>query len=624
MTETTATPNPESTAPFKANEWREPQVTVKTLESGELRVIPAHPLKAEADTNLVAQLADVAAEFPDRVFLAQRGGDDQWRKITYREADQITAAIAQGLINLGCQAGERAMILSENSLEHGLFMLAALKAQLVVVPVSPGYSLLSQDHQKVRRIYEQTEPAVVFVQDADRYARVIAALDLASQPLVLVNGGAPGDQSLTFESLASTPITEAVAESCAQITPDTIAKILFTSGSTGEPKGVLNNHRNLCFVHRSLASVVTIDKYTNPPIFLDWLPWHHTFGGNQNFNRIIRYAGTLYLDDGKPLPGEFAKTLRNLKEIPVTTYSTVPAVYPMLLDALEKDAELRQMFFSKLNWLAYGGSDMPQSTYDRIQKIAVAETGHRYPLIAGMGSTETCSTVSVVHWNNEEMGNIGLPVPGTELKLIPVGDKFEMRVKGPQVMPGYYQQPEKNAESFDADGFFKTGDAVRWIDPNDPNKGLKFAGRVSEDFKLLNGTWVHTGALRNALVSALSPLISDLVVCGQDKEFLSIMAWPNEAGVRKLLSEPEANLGELLAGEAFRQLLRERLEQFNGVHKQSSMRIRRALILQEPPSLDANEITDKRYINQRAVLDRRADQVERLYQAQPDDGVICV
>lgn len=611
-------------APFKFNTMREPAVTVKTEASGVQIVASAHPLKDEVEGNLISLLRETAEEFPERVFLAQRGSDDQWRKITYHQVEVTTSALAQALLNLGCKPGERAMILSENSLEHGLFMLAALKAQLVVVPVSPGYSLLSQDYAKVRRIVEQTEPSVVFVQDLERYSRVVAALNLAQKPLVYVKGKAISDSCLAYENLIATPITEAVENSCAQITPDTIAKILFTSGSTGEPKGVVNSHRNLVYVQRALASVVTIDKYNDPPVSLDWLPWHHTFGGNQNFNRIIRYGGTLYLDDGKPLPGQFQKTLRNLKEVPVTTYSTVPAVFPMLMDALEKDEELCNMFFSKLNWMGYGGSDMPQSTYERIQKIAVKATGKRYPLIAGMGSTETCANISVVHWNEEQMGNIGLPIPGSELKLIPVGDKYEMRVKGPQVTPGYYQLPEKNAEEFDADGFLKTGDAVRWIDPEHPEKGLKFSGRVSEDFKLLNGTWVHTGALRNTLVSALAPLVMDAVICGQDKDFLAAMVWANEPGVRRLFSDSETPLEQLTSSEQYRRLLTEKLQEYNQEHKQSTTRIRRLVVLQEPPSLDDNEITDKRYINQRAVLDRRAEDVLRLYAEEPGADIICM
>jgi len=377
-------------------------------------------------------------------------------------------------------------------------------------------------------------------------------------------------------------------------------------------------------VQSALGAVVHIDRDEEPVALLDWLPWHHTFGGNQNFNRTLYYAGTLYIDDGKPLPGFFQEALRNLKEVKVTTFSTVPAAYPFVLDALEKDPELRANVFSKLRWFSYGGSDMPQKIYDRIQAISIKQTGMRYPVITALGSTETSAIVTAIHWTNEKMGNIGLPVPGTTLKLVPLGNKYELRVKGPQVIAEYFNAPELTAESFDEDGFLLTGDAVSWVDPEHPEEGLRFSGRVAEDFKLLNGTWVQTGGLRSKLVSALSPLVSDLVVCGHDKSYISIMAWPNEPGIRALLNDQSTPLEELVNGEPYRHYFKERLEQFNTAHDHASSRVKRVLMLDEPPSLDENEITDKRYINQRRVLERRNDQVIRLYAEMPDNIVMCL
>lgn len=603
--------------PFRPNHWEDPKITVTVIDNGE-QIVESPRQPSPVPANVVVMFQQTVAKVPDHPFLARRNAEGEWVKLSYREADQRSDAVAQWLLSLGLAKHTPVMILSENSLEHAIFMFGALKAGMPVAPVSPSYSLLSADHQKVKRIFEMVEPGVVFVQDADKYGRALTALSVGEIPVVTVQGQFDGARTVSFADVESTEVTDEVAASIAAIEGDSVAKILFTSGSTGEPKGVVNTHTNLCSPPAQLDAVGGI---ATPPVFLDWLPWHHTFGGNQNMHRIIYYCGTMYIDDGKPLPGLFETTIKNLRDLQVTLFTTVPAVFPILLDVMEQDPVLRKNFFAKLESISYGGSDMPQTVFDRIQKMAIEETGQRIAVLTALGSTESSAIITAVHWNNERMGNIGLPTPGSVMKLIPLGDKFEMRIKGPQMTSGYFKAPDKTAEAFDEEGFFRTGDAVRWADESDPNKGLLFAGRVAEDFKLLSGTWVHTGSLRNAVVSALGPLVLDVVITGQDKEYIGAMVWPNETGIRAVLKEPDMPMSDLLQLPAFRSVLQQRLQAYNEANSQASCRIRRLLILTEPPSLDDNEITDKRYVNQRAVLDRRTDQVERLYSERPDAAV---
>ena len=480
--------------------------------------------------------------------------------------------------------------------------------------------MFSQDHAKLKRIAELTTPTAIFVQDTARYARALDALSDYACPVIAVQAGRNG--VLNFESLLAAREPGLVDASVKAIQGEDIAKLLFTSGSTGEPKGVINTHHNMCFPHAALSAVFHPDQEQTTPVTLDWLPWHHTFGGNQNFNRTLYYAGTMYIDDGKPTPELFGRTVRNLREIAVTAYSTVPAVYGVLLDLLEKDVALCRQFFSRLEWLSYGGADLPQSLFDRIQTLAVRETGQKIPVITALGSTESNSILTIVHWNNETMGNIGLPVPGTQMKLIPVGDKFEMRVKGPQMARGYYHDEAKTAEAFDEEGYFRTGDAVRWADPSEPTRGLLFAGRVAEDFKLSNGTWVHTGSLRTRALSAMSPLIADLVITGHDRDELGALAWLNEDGVRALLGDSCEGEASLPDSPAVKDAIRARLQAWNQAHNHASTAIRRLCLLRRPASLDKGEITDKRYVNQGAVLQSRHNRVEELYQEPPGATVI--
>lgn len=611
-----------SLPPFRDNPWESPDVHIETLENGTL-LVDANRASDSPYPHLVAMWQSAVNRFGHRVYIAERNRDDSdWITLTYAEADVLSDSCAQWLLNKGLGQTKPLLVLSANSLEHAVLMLACYKARVPMAPVSPNYSLLSKDHARVKAIFGKVNPGAVFVQDTQAYQAAINALPLENCELIYVDGNTDGANATPYSALADTAATADVAASISKLSGDDVAKYLFTSGSTGEPKGVINTHGNLTFTQAALNTLIHVDAENDPPILLDWMPWHHTYGGNQNIHRVINNGGSLYIDSGKPLPGLFAKTLRNIKTVPINSYTTVPAVYALLVEAMSKDTELREHFFEHVQWCSYGGSDMPQATFDKFQALAIAETGMRLTMINALGSTETAAVMCIVHWSVERMGSVGLPLPGTVAKLVPVGDKYELRIKGPQIMPGYLNSPSQTAKAFDEDGFFCTGDAVKWANADDPKQGLIFAGRVSEDFKLLNGTWVHTGALRTQLLTALSPLVSDLVIAGQDKDFLSILFWPQEAGIRAVLNAPDTALETLLQEPALTALLQDRIATHNQQHSGASTRIHRMIMLLEAPDPDANEISDKRYINQRAVLDRRAHLVDALYAEAPSANVI--
>ncbi len=533
----------------------------------------------------------------DGTFLAQRDAHGQWRRLTYAEAWRDTCAIATWLIRRGFgPQGKPVMILSENSIEHALLMLGGLRAGAAVVPVSPTFSA-SADFSRLGYALELIEPGLVFGQDASRYA---PALEFAAAPnRILLTGN-------DFAQLLENTDEGAVAARRKEISGDTIAKILLTSGSTGRPKGAVNTHSNL-------AAAMQIAQLISEPLDLekghtivDWLPWHHTFGGNAQFNGVIARAGSLYIDDGRPLPGQFKTTIENLREISPTGFGCVPGVYGMLADALESDDDFRHRFFKNLRWLSYGGALLPQPLWERIQRLAVQELGERLHFGTGWGMTETSAIGVSVYWSIERTGLVGLPQPGVILKLIPAGDRLELRIKGPHLMPCYYRAPELNAAAFDSEGFFLTGDAVRWVNPQAPIEGLEFAGRMAEDFKLLSGTWVQGSIMRRDLVAALQPHITDAVICGPDKPKLCALIW---------LSAPDSN--------DTRAALAKKLTDFNATRRGSAGVVERLLILAEPPQSSAGEITDKRSINQRRVIERRADDVAILY-ADPVDARVIV
>jgi feruloyl-CoA synthase len=484
-------------------------------------------------------------------------------------------------------------ILSDNSIEHALLALGAMHVGVPVAPISPAYSLMSKDFAKLKQIFELLRPGLVFAADAEKFAPALAAVGAASTPVSRLLETNPG---ATLEIAFS------------RLTPDTVAKILFTSGSTGAPKGVINTHRMLCANQQMLAQVWPFleDKVQT---IVDWLPWNHTCGGNCCFYLMLRNGGTLYIDGGKPAPGLIETTARNLKDISPTLYFNVPRGFDLLLPFLEQDAALRRSFFRDLDMLFYAAAALPPNLWERLEAMALAETGGARAMISSWGSTETAPSAAAVHYPIERAGVIGLPNPGCELKLVPAAGKLEVRVRGPHVTPGYFRREDLTRAAFDEEGFYRIGDAMKFAEPARPEKGLVFDGRVAEDFKLTSGTWVHVGAVRVNLIAAGNPLIQDAVITGHDRDEIGALVFLSPAA-RELA--PEA-LRAKLAG-ALRAL---------AADGGSSTHPGRLLVLDEPPSIAANEITDKGYINQRAVHARRAALVEKLHVKSPGAEVIA-
>jgi len=573
-----------------------PKIDLRTTDDGTVYLSCGIAIEA-GPPSLIEYLARATELRPDSTFLAERELTGQWRRLTYKQAWRDTGAIATWLIGHGFGPNKPpVMILSENSIEHALLMLGALRAGAAAVPISPSFSFGS-DLSRLGYALDLIEPGLVFAQDAKRFA---AALKHAEKPGRLITSPENFAEWLreSDENLLAARRTE--------ITSDTIAKILLTSGSTGRPKGAVNTHGNLAASVQMIRQVAEPFNPDRVHTLVDWLPWHHTFGGNAQFNGVIAAAGTMYIDNGRPLPGQFEITLENLREISPSSFGGVPAVYAMLSDALERDADLRHKFFKNLRALMYGGALLPQPLWERMQRIAVQELGERLPFGTGWGMTETSATGVAVFWNIERTGLVGLPQPGVTLKLIPSGDRMELRIRGPQIMPCYYRAPELNATAFDEEGYFKTGDAVRWVDVEKPIEGLAFAGRLAEDFKLFSGTWVQASIVRRDLVEALQPCVADAVICAPDKPWLGALVWLNGAN-----------------SDVVRTALAQKLFAFNSTRQGSSNTIARLLILDEPPSAEAGEITDKRSINQRKVIERRQGVVATLY-AEPLDARIIV
>jgi feruloyl-CoA synthase len=610
---------------FRKIEWLPRDIAVERRPDGVIIMQSRIPLKAY-EKHIPASLAKWAVEKADRTWLAQRSGPDrQWRKLSFAEAKRSVDALTQGILNLKPPEGRPVAILSGNSIEHALMTMAAMQARIPAAPVSPAYSLMSQDHAKLKYLFALIKPALVMVQDCPAFEKALAALDLDGVTVVHVTRPVAGIASIAFADLAATPVTSEVHESIAKITPDTVGKLLFTSGSTGMPKAVINTQTMMCANAAMMMQVRPRDPDGPQSIYLDWMPWNHTMGGNALFNPVLTEGGTLYIDDGRPMPGEIEETLRNLHEISPTYYANVPAGYAALAAAMEKDDALCRSFFKNLGLMAYGGARLPDDLYDRMQALAVRATGERIVFYTGWGSTETAPTSTGTYWDTERVGLIGLPFPGVELKLVPTGTKYEIRVRGINVTPGYYGQPELTKAAFDEEGFYCIGDAATFVDDHDPAQGLIFSGRVVEDFKLTTGTFVQVGPLRTDAIAAASPVVQDALVAGQDRPFIGLLAWPNLHACRQIVGDDEASYLDVVRHPDVLACLKRGLQAHNAsCAGASSLRIARAMLMVEPASIDGNELTDKGYINQRAGLDRRAALVARLYAERPGEDVIIL
>src|SRR5438874_6539413 len=610
---------------FRKIEWLKRDIDVERRPDGVIVLKSRIPLQAY-EKHIPASLSRWAKQAPERIWLAQRGGADrQWRKVSNGEAKRIVDGLTQGLLNLGLTESQPVAILSGNSIEHALMTQAAMQARLPAAPVTPAYSLMSQDHLKLKYLFDLIEPAVVMVQDGPAFEKALNALDLDGVTIVHVARPCEGIESVAFAELAATPVTKDVEESIASITPDSVGKLLFTSGSTGMPKAVINTQQMMCA--NAAMMMQCRPRAPNAPqaTYLDWMPWNHTMGGNALFNPLLTEGGTLYIDDGRPMPGMIDETLRNLREISPTYYANVPAGYAALAAAMEKDDALCRSFFKNLGLMAYGGARLPDDLYERMQALAVRATGERIVFYTGWGSTETAPTSTGTYWDTERVGLIGLPFPGVELKMVPVGSKYELRLRGVNVTPGYLGRPDLTKAAFDEEGFYCIGDAGVFVDPDDPVQGIIFAGRVVEDFKLTTGTFVHVGSLRTDAIAAASPIIQDALVAGQDRPFIGLLAWPNLHACRQIVGNPDATCEDVVRHPDVLACLKRGLQAHNkSTVGASSLRIARAMLMTEPASIDGNELTDKGYINQRAGLERRAALVERLYAEAPGEDVIVL
>jgi feruloyl-CoA synthase len=610
---------------FRKIEWLERDIAVERRPDGVILLKSRIPLKPY-EKHIPASLTKWASEAPNRAWLAQRAGAErQWRKVSYGEAKRTVDALTQALLNLGLKPGSPVAILSGNSIEHALMTQAAMQARFPAAPVSPAYSLMSHDHLKLKYLFDLIKPSVVMVQDGPAFEKALNALPLQGVTVIHVARPCDGIESLAFADLAATPVTKDVEESIAAITPETVGKLLFTSGSTGMPKAVINTQEMMCANAAMMMQVRPRDPHAPQATYLDWMPWNHTMGGNALFNPVLTEGGTLYIDDGRPMPGLIEETLRNLREISPTYYANVPAGYAALAAAMEKDDALCRGFFKNLALMAYGGARLPDDLYERMQALAVRATGERIVFYTGWGSTETAPTATGTYWDTERVGLIGLPFPGVELKMVPSGAKYELRLRGVNVTPGYFGRPDLTKAAFDEEGFYCIGDAGVFVDPDDPVQGIIFAGRVVEDFKLTTGTFVHVGSLRTDAIAAATPVVQDALVAGQDRPFVGLLAWPNLHACRQITGNPDASCEDIVKHPDVLACLKQGLQAHNkGCEGASSMRIARAMLMVEPASIDGNELTDKGYINQRAGLERRAELVERLYADHPGEDVIIL
>ena len=594
-------------------------VTRVTLQDG---VPGTHYLKADQELQafpdrLTDRLQHWAQHKPDQSLFARRvkladGSLGDWRHVTYAQAWRTARNIAQGLINRGLNAERPVVILSENSLEHALLALGCMVAGVPFVPTSPPYSLISQDYDKLKHVLRTVTPGMVFASDA-RYAKAIAATVSSDMEIVMHEGGIEGQQVTSFEALCQTPATSQVDAAIAATGPDTIVKFLFTSGSTKMPKAVINTQRLWCANQQQMMQSMPV-LAESPLVLVDWLPWNHTFGGNHNFGMVVFHGGTMYIDDGKPTPALMHETLRNLREIAPTVYFNVPTGFEAIALAMKTDDLLRKTLLSRVQMFFYAGAALAQPIWDSLYESQEREIGKRIVMGTGLGMTESGPFGIFVTNPNVSAGDLGVPTPGLELKLVDMGGKTEVRYRGPNITPGYWRNDEETKGAFDDEGFFCTGDAVKWIDETDVHLGLKFDGRIVEDFKLATGTFVSVGPLRGKIIAAGAPYVQDVVLTGINLKEVGAMVFPTPA-VRALSGlAPDTPLADVLSSKLVLAHFQNLINELSKTATGSANRIARMCLLSEPPTIDKGEITDKGSINQRSVLTHRADTVAALHE----------
>jgi feruloyl-CoA synthase len=605
-------------APFRPIHFAEPIVSRDTRADGSILLRSGHALKPYVPS-LVALFRSAVERRPDRNFILERDAAGAWAGFTYAQMRKKVDAVAQALLDRGLSPERPVMALSGNSVEHATLMLACYTAGIPIAPISVAYSLQSQDHAKLKYINELLTPGLVYVSDTGPFAKALAHI---TAPILAGRNSANLPNVTLFADLEKTVPGPAVEKSVASIGTDTIAKFLFTSGSTSLPKGVINTHGML--TANQQQSVQTWPFLEQEDVVLvEWLPWNHTFGSNYTFNLTMQQAGTFYVDGGKPVPALVGQTVQNLREIAPTIYFNVPAGYGALLPHLENDEAFARNFFSRLRVIFYAGASLPQDMWDRLEAISVRTVGERIPMTSAWGTTETSPLATSAHWLLERAGVVGNPCAGVDVKLVPTGSKLEIRVRGPNITPGYWRRPDLNQALFDEEGFYRPGDAVRFADAADPGAGLVFDGRTAEDFKLLNGTWVAVGALRVGALAAASPVLQDAIVAGEGRDAVGLVAWLNAAGCKQVTGE-DGDLASYARYPKVHSHLQEAFAKWNKVNTGASMRVAKLLLLPDMPSIDGNEITDKGYINQRVALDNRAAEVARLFDGKPHPDVVTI
>ena len=614
-------PDAANLPPFRPLPQKQPDIECTRKPDGTVYLKQRHA-PGDRPRSVPHALAMRAEMHPDREWLKQRNPEtDQWEAITYGEGLSRTRALAQAFLDMGAGPDSPVMILSGNSIETALVMVAAMTIGAPAAPISVPYSLMSSDFAKLKHCFDAVEPKVIFAAQLTPFEPAIRALGEHGCTVITADGA---NGAVVYHGLLDTPVTPAVDAALDTLSDDTVGKYLFTSGSTGMPKPVPTTQGAMCSM---IAGVEGLRDDARDPEYdpeavdnvLDWLPWNHISGSNVNFNGALWNGSTFWIDGGKPTPALFGETIRNVLDCKPSTFGTAPIALAMLAEAMEEDEALLKAFFANMRSIGYGGATLSDDLYDRLQTLAIKATGRRIPIITMYGATET-QGITVVHWEVERVGLIGLPLPGLTLKLVPTMGKLEVRVKGETVMPGYHNLPDKNAEVFDEEGYYCLGDAAKFVDEDDPNQGIIFDGRVGEDFKLSSGTWVSVGVLRPDLVAACSPLVFDAVICGQDKNFIGAMFWPSPAAFEDYVKVAG---GDQMA--AFMQLnkdLAAKVAAFNAAEPGSSRRIKRFLVMTEPPSIDKGEITDKGYVNQRMTQDCRADLVASLFVDAPPPNVV--
>ena len=606
---------------FRPIGYLPPKVNFEKRADGTLLMSCPYRMKTPP-IHVAAPLLDWSERTPDRCWLAERDENDQWRRLSFAQAKESVFAIASAFLSRGYGEGIAMMILSENSIDHALASDGAMLAGMPTVPLATAYSLMSDDFTKLKFAFELIGPKVVFVQNGRRFDAALKALPLADVEIIYVQDrpSVSARRLTPFADLLKTVAGQAAQEAFANLNPDMVARYMFTSGSTGQPKAAIITHRNMGANTVMLRSLLQ-DSDEEPPVYLSWLPWNHIFGSNTILNTSLAEGATLYLDKGKPVPGGFGETLKNLKEIAPTHYTNVPAAYAMLAPELERDKDLAVRFFSRIKWMRYGGAAMGKELARRMQGIATQTTGERISFQTGYGATETGPTITGVYWATDEVGLLGLPLPGAEIKLAPVADKLEVRVRGISVSPGYFARPDLSQAAFDEEGFYCLADGARLVDPENIEKGLVFDGRVVEDFKLATGTWVNAGALRVQAIDACAGLLTDVLIAGENRDYVTLLGFPDFQACRTFIG---AGLSEedIIRHARVLKRIAEGLHMHNRRHPASSTAIRRALLMSEPARIDAGEITEKGYINQRAALIRRRALVEKVYADPPANDVV--